>query len=91
MTKEKTLFPKIESTKEIQDKFDKLEAALRQAAEEAYQNEMVDTNMAMLDIREVAEKYEYYTDEDSRQDTIKNCIWATKEEWIEDIIFAWMR
>ena len=87
MTKEKTLFPEMESTGEIIQKF---RIALRNAAEEFYQNEMVDTNMHILEIGEEAEKYEYYVDEDSRQEAIVNCQWATKEEWIEDKINEWL-
>jgi hypothetical protein len=88
MTKEKTLFPKIDSFEKV---IKNLQLALRQAAEEFYQNEMVDTNMHIFEIREEAEKYEYYADENSRQEAIENCQWATKEEWIQDKIKEWMK
>jgi hypothetical protein len=65
-------------------------AALRRAAEEMYQHEMVDTNMEILEIREVAESYDYYFSEVERKISIENCTWATKEEWIKDKIDEWL-
>lgn len=69
---------------------DRLEFALERAAEEAYQNEMVDTNSYMTEIKEFAEKYEYYQNSDDRNITIENCEWATKEEWIKEKINVWL-
>jgi len=64
--------------------------ALRRAAEESYQNEMVDTNSYMTEIKEFAEKYEYYVNADDKRITIENCEWATKEEWIETRMSIWL-
>jgi hypothetical protein len=72
---------------ELIDKYDK---ALLIAAEEAYQNEMVDTNSYMTEIKEFAEKYEYYHNKDDKQTTIENCEWATKGEWIENKMTGWL-
>jgi predicted transcriptional regulator len=47
--------------------------------------------MHIFEIREEAEKYEYYADENGRQEAIENCQWATKEEWIQDKIKEWMK
>ena len=69
---------------------DRLDRALERAAEEAYQNEMVDTNMEIIAVKEVAEKYEYYDDDEQRQETIDHCEWATKEEWIKEKINVWL-
>ena len=69
---------------------DRLDFALERAAEEAYQNEMVDTNSYMTEIREFAEKYEYYANADDKRITIENCEWATKEEWIKEKINVWL-
>jgi hypothetical protein len=69
---------------------DRLNIALLNAAEELYKNEMIDTNMDILEIGEVAEKYEYYKDEAERQQAIENCSWATKKDWINNKIEEWL-
>ena len=69
---------------------DRLEFALERAAEEAYQNEMVDTNSYMTEIREFAEKYEYYVNAEDKQTTIESCEWETKSEWIKEKIDVWL-
>jgi hypothetical protein len=51
---------------------------------------MIDTNMDILEIGEVAEKYEYYKDEAERQQAIENCSWATKKDWINNKIEEWL-
>ncbi len=65
-------------------------AALRCAAEDMYQSEMIDTNMAVLEISEVAGAYEHYENDEERQEAIQSCIYETKEDWINDRIHDWI-
>ena len=65
-------------------------AAIRQAAEDMYESDMVETNMAMLEITEVAEAYEHYENDEEKQKAIQNTSFATKEEWIQDRIQEWI-
>lgn len=70
---------------------EELRHAVRVAAEDMYKSEMLDTNMAILEIREEAEKYEHYADEEEKQEAIRNCSYETKEDWIEDRIQSWIK
>ena len=65
------------------EELNRYKKALRRAAEELYENEVVLTDMEHLMIREVAEKYDHFMNEE-KNIIMRNCIWATKEEWIED-------
>jgi len=69
---------------------DKYEAALERAADQVYQSEMEDTNMAVLEIREVAEKYRYYQSDEEKKQALENCGWDTIKEWKETLIDLWM-
>ena len=73
------------------DIFEPYMNALRRAAEEVYKSEIVDTLMETSTIKEVAEKYEYYANEEDKRVTIRNCLFETKEEWIENKIREWMK
>ena len=64
--------------------------ALRRAAEESYENEMVDTNMEIVSVKEVAENYKYYVDEKEKQEAIDHCEWDTKEQWIDARMSIWL-
>lgn len=75
---------------EMKTALEKVSDALYRAAEHVYKSEMVDTNMEVLEIREVAEKYQYYKDEEEKKHAIENCSWATKDEWIYSVIDMWM-
>ena len=63
--------------------------ALRRAAEEMYRSEMVDTEMDILEIKEIAEHGDYANDNEYKN-AIENCTWATKEDWILDKLNEWM-
>lgn len=78
-----SIFENFKSTEKYKD-------ALQRAAEEMYENEMVDTNMAVLEIAEVAEKYEFYSSKEERQHALENCEWATKRDWINDKVQEWL-
>ena len=67
------------------------QGALRCAAEDMYKADMVDTNMEILEIREVAEAYDYYFSEDEKKIAVENCTWVTKEDWIKDKIEEWLQ
>jgi len=75
----------------MKEGFDVYRKALLKAAEEAYQSEMVDTNMETLDIREFAEKYKYYGTAEERATTINQCEFETKEQWIGMKIDEWIK
>jgi hypothetical protein len=72
------------------DLIDRYESALWRAAEQFYKSEMEDTNMAVLEIKEVAEKYPLYRNEQDKKEAIENCAWETKRQWMETLIDLWM-
>ena len=65
-------------------------SALRCAAEDMYESEMVDTNMSVHEIEEVASAYEFYENDEEREHAIQNCTYETKEDWIKDRIQEWI-
>jgi len=87
--KEKKLIDKYDS---IKHEFNKVayEAALREAAEEWYQSEMVDTNMESVCIREIVKDYGYYANEKEKQQLLDQCDFDTKEDCIKAKIDEWL-
>jgi len=68
----------------------KYNIALRRAAEEAYQNEMVDTNMEIIAVLEVAKEYEHYDSDEEKQATLDHCEWDSKKQWITNKMTEWL-
>lgn len=65
--------------------------ALRKAAEEAYKNEITDTEMDILEIKEVIEKNrKLFATEEEWKLVMDNASYENKEEWIEEKIKEWL-
>ena len=66
------------------------QGALLRAAEEAYQNEMMDTNVEILDIKTVVVAYEYWNSDEERQEALDHCQYESKEEWVQEKMDQWL-